>query len=78
MSGKDRQKQLAREHYERQTQRRLEREARAKRNAIIGTSVAVVVVIGGVVAATTLLGGGDSPATATPAASASPDRKSVV
>ncbi|MDP9867259.1 MULTISPECIES: peptidylprolyl isomerase [Streptosporangium] len=72
MSGKDRQKQLAREHYERQTQRRLEREARAKRNAIIGTSVAVVVVIGGVVAATTLLGGGDSPATATPAASASP------
>ncbi|MER5421502.1 peptidylprolyl isomerase [Streptosporangium roseum] len=71
MSGKDRQKQLAREHYERQNQRRIEREARAKRNAIIGTSVGVVVVIGGVVAATTLLGGGDSPATASPETSAS-------
>ncbi|MFJ2029698.1 peptidylprolyl isomerase [Streptosporangium sp. NPDC087985] len=72
MSGKDRQKQLAREHYERQTQRRIEREAKAKRNAFVGTSVAVVVVIGGVIAATTLLGGSDSSATATPAASASP------
>ncbi|MEV4248653.1 peptidylprolyl isomerase [Streptosporangium canum] len=71
MSGKDRQKQLAREHYERQNQRRIEREARAKRNAIIGTSVGVVVVIGGVIAATTLLGGSDSPATASPEASAS-------
>ncbi|WP_406313799.1 peptidylprolyl isomerase [Streptosporangium sp. NBC_01639] len=72
MSGKDRQKQLAREHYERQTQRRIEREAKAKRNAIIGTSVATVVVIGGVIAATTLLGGNDSAATATPATSTSP------
>ncbi|WP_433238959.1 peptidylprolyl isomerase [Streptosporangium sp. CA-135522] len=70
MSGKDRQKQLAREHYERQNQRRIEREARAKRNAIIGTSVTAVVIIGGVIAATTLLGGNDSPATATPATSA--------
>ncbi|GAA3103638.1 peptidylprolyl isomerase [Streptosporangium carneum] len=69
MSGKDRQKQLAREHYERQTQRRIEREAKAKRNAIIGTSVAVVVVVGGVIAATTLLGGNDpSSATVTPTA----------
>ncbi|GAA4235280.1 peptidyl-prolyl cis-trans isomerase B (cyclophilin B) [Streptosporangium album] len=72
MSGKDRQKQLAREHYERQTQRRIDREAKAKRNAIIGTSVATVVVIGGVIAATTLFGGNDSSATATPAASSSP------
>ncbi|MFD0886087.1 peptidylprolyl isomerase, partial [Streptosporangium algeriense] len=76
MSGKDRQKQLAREHYERQIQRRAERESRAKRNAIIGTSVAVVVVVGGVIAATTLLGGGGtSSATAAsgaPSAPASP------
>ncbi|MEV7011646.1 peptidylprolyl isomerase [Streptosporangium sp. NPDC051022] len=73
MSGKDRQKQLAREHYERQNQRRVEREAKAKRNAIIGTSVAVVVVVGGVIAATTLLGGNDpSPATAESASSAPP------
>ncbi|MFF5212061.1 peptidylprolyl isomerase [Streptosporangium sp. NPDC000396] len=71
MSGKDRQKQLAREHYERQNQRRLEREAKAKRNAIIGTSVAVVVVVGGVIAATALLGGSDSTATANPTAQAS-------
>lgn len=76
VSGKDRQKQLAREHYERQTQRRAEREARTKRNAIIGTSVAVVVVVGGVIAATTLLGGGGTSSATTasenPSAPASP------
>jgi peptidyl-prolyl cis-trans isomerase B (cyclophilin B) len=71
-TGKERQKQLAREHYERQMQRRLEREARAKRNAIIGTSVAAVVAVGGVIAATTLLGGeSDTTATSDPAPSAS-------
>ncbi|MFC4060381.1 peptidylprolyl isomerase [Planomonospora corallina] len=64
MSGKDRQKQLAREHYERQIQRRTEREARAKRMTIIGSGVATVVVVGAVIAATVLLGGGDdAPAT---------------
>ncbi|NUS09317.1 MAG: peptidylprolyl isomerase, partial [Nonomuraea sp.] len=36
-TGKDRQKQLAREHYERQMQRRIEREQKAKRTAIIGS-----------------------------------------
>jgi peptidyl-prolyl cis-trans isomerase B (cyclophilin B) len=75
VSGKERQKQLAREHYERQMQRRVERETKTKRNAIIGTSVAVVVVVGGVIAATTLLGGSDTTATtaaASPAPSASP------
>ncbi|MFF4418844.1 peptidylprolyl isomerase [Streptosporangium sp. NPDC001559] len=76
MSGKDRQKQLAREHYERQMQRRAERESRMKRNAIIGTSVTVVVLVGGVIAAMSLLGGGGtSTATAasgTPSAPASP------
>ncbi|WP_214327375.1 peptidylprolyl isomerase [Nonomuraea sediminis] len=71
-TGKDRQKQLAREHHERQMQRRIEREQRAKRNAIIGSSIGVVVVVGGVVAAVTLLNGGGSKteAAATPSASA--------
>lgn len=72
-TGKERQKQLAREHHERQLQRRLERETRAKRTAIIGSSVGVVVVVGGIVAATTLLGGGsgDPQAAASPTTSAS-------
>ncbi|RJL33982.1 peptidylprolyl isomerase [Bailinhaonella thermotolerans] len=55
MSGKDRQKKLAREHYERQKERRLERERRQKRNTVIGSFVAVAVVVGGVVAATVAL-----------------------
>jgi peptidyl-prolyl cis-trans isomerase B (cyclophilin B) len=75
-TGKDRQKQLAREHHERQLQRRIEREQRAKRTAIIGSSVGVVVVVGGIVAAVALLGGGDpqpeAAATAQPSASADP------
>lgn len=72
-TGKDRQKQLAREHYERQTQRRLEREQHARRNAVIGSTVGVVVVVGGIVAAVALLGGGDPQpdAAASPSASAS-------
>nr|WP_127934474.1 peptidylprolyl isomerase [Nonomuraea polychroma] len=61
-TGKDRQKQLAREHYERQMQRRLEREQKSKRNAIIGSTVGVVIVVGGIVTAVALLGGND-PAT---------------
>lgn len=75
-TGKDRQRQLAREHHERQLQRRIEREQRAKRTAIIGSSVGVVVVVGGIVAAVALLGGGDpqpeAAATAQPSASADP------
>ncbi|MFG1948983.1 peptidylprolyl isomerase [Nonomuraea sp. NPDC048826] len=74
-TGRDRQKQLAREHYERQQQRRVEREQRNKRMAIIGSTVGVVVVVGGIVAAVALLGGGDEPteaaASPTPEASAS-------
>lgn len=58
-TGKDRQRQLAREHYERQMQRRREREQKAKRTAIIGSTVGVVVVVGGIVAAVALLGGND-------------------
>ncbi|GII65439.1 peptidylprolyl isomerase [Sphaerisporangium krabiense] len=73
-TGKDRQKQLAREHYERQTQRRVERQARQKRVAIIGTSLGVLVVVGGIFAAVALVGGGDSKteAATTPSASAPP------
>ncbi|MDH2427395.1 peptidylprolyl isomerase [Sphaerisporangium sp. TRM90804] len=75
-TGKDRQRQLAREHYERQAQRRLEREARKKRVAIIGTTAGVLVVVGGIFAAVALIGGGDSQtqaaSSATPAPSAPP------
>ncbi|HEX4811937.1 MAG TPA: peptidylprolyl isomerase [Nonomuraea sp.] len=71
-TGKDRQKQLAREHYERQMQRRLEREQKAKRNAIIGSTVGVVVVVGGIVAAVALLGGNDPATEAAASPSASP------
>ncbi|GAA4065552.1 peptidylprolyl isomerase [Nonomuraea soli] len=72
-TGKDRQKQLAREHHERQMRRRIEREQKAKKVAVIGSTVGVVVVVGGIVAATALLGGGDSAseAAADPSASAS-------
>ncbi|GAA0381811.1 peptidyl-prolyl cis-trans isomerase [Acrocarpospora corrugata] len=64
VSGKDRQKQLAREHYERQQTTRVQRERAAKRTAAIGTTVGVLVVVGGIVAAATLLGGGDDEVTA--------------
>jgi peptidyl-prolyl cis-trans isomerase B (cyclophilin B) len=71
-TGKDRQKQLAREHHERQLQRRIEREQRAKRTAIIGSSIGVVVVVGGIVAAVALLGGEpDTSAAAAPTPGAS-------
>ncbi|GAA3095815.1 peptidylprolyl isomerase [Nonomuraea salmonea] len=71
-TGKDRQKQLAREHYERQMQRRIEREQKAKRTAIIGSTAGVVVVVGGIVAAVALLGGNDpgTEAAASPSATA--------
>ncbi|GAA4962697.1 peptidylprolyl isomerase [Nonomuraea thailandensis] len=73
-TGKDRQKQLAREHYERQMQRRIEREQKAKRTAIIGSTVGVVIVVGGIVAAVALLGGNDTgtEAATSPSASAAP------
>ncbi|MFC4585102.1 peptidylprolyl isomerase [Sphaerisporangium corydalis] len=74
-TGKDRQKQLAREHYERQQQARAQRQLRAKRMAIIGTSVGVVIVVGAIFSAVALLGGGDTKseaASATPSASAPP------
>ncbi|MET8048726.1 peptidylprolyl isomerase [Streptosporangium sp. NPDC005286] len=75
MSGRERQKQLAREHYERQTKRRIEREAkvaRAKRIALIGTSVVGVLAVAGVIVATNVFGGSDTTATADPAPSGNP------
>ncbi|WP_443169959.1 peptidylprolyl isomerase [Nonomuraea sp. KM90] len=71
-TGKDRQKQLAREHYERQMQRRIEREQKAKRTAIIGSTVGVVIVVGGIVAAVALLGGNDPGTEAAASPSATP------
>lgn len=71
-TGKDRQKQLAREHYERQMQRRVEREQKAKRTAIIGSTVGVVIVVGGIVAAVALLGGNDTGTEAAASPTASP------
>jgi cyclophilin family peptidyl-prolyl cis-trans isomerase len=47
VAGKDRKKQLARQRYERQIQRREARQARARKIKIIGTVTAVVVIAGG-------------------------------
>jgi peptidyl-prolyl cis-trans isomerase B (cyclophilin B) len=47
VAGKDRKRELARQRYERQMQRRAVRQARARRVKIIGTVVAVAVVAGG-------------------------------
>ncbi|WP_283132970.1 peptidylprolyl isomerase [Rhizohabitans arisaemae] len=71
-TGKDRQRKLAREHHERQMARRAQREAKAKRNTMIGSAIGVIVVVGGIVAATTLLGGGDSEAGVNAAATPTP------
>ncbi|WP_240506254.1 peptidylprolyl isomerase [Thermoactinospora rubra] len=67
-TGKDRQRELARKHYERQMQRRAEREQRAKKRAVVLSTVGVVVVVGGIVAATALIGGNakDSEASSDP------------
>jgi peptidyl-prolyl cis-trans isomerase B (cyclophilin B) len=47
VAGKDRKKQLARQRYERQMQRRAARQARTRRIKIIGTVAAVAVIAGG-------------------------------
>lgn len=74
VTGKDRQKQLAREHHQRQVQTRVSRQRKARRTAVIGTSTAVVVVIGGIVAATAAFVGNKDDATtsAAPTASGAP------
>src|SRR4051812_19005297 len=70
VAGKDRKRELARQRYERQEQRRAIRQARARRMKIIGTVVAVVVVAGGSGAiAFAMNGTGDK---SKPAAAASP------
>ncbi|MEV7971321.1 peptidylprolyl isomerase [Sphaerisporangium sp. NPDC088356] len=75
-TGKDRQKQLAREHYERQLERRAERQLRTKRVAILGTSLGVLVVVGGIFTAVAVMSGGDSK-TAAATASTSPAASSA-
>ncbi|WP_245658323.1 peptidylprolyl isomerase [Microtetraspora malaysiensis] len=59
VTGKDRQKQLARDHYQRQTQARLERQRKARRTAVIGTTTVAVVAVGAIVGAIAFLGRGD-------------------
>ncbi|MCF6471201.1 peptidylprolyl isomerase [Nonomuraea sp. MG754425] len=69
----DRQKELAREHKERQAKRAAEQSVKARRNTFIGAAVAVVVVAGGIFAATNLVGGDETKkaaAASTPSASA--------
>ncbi|MET8863139.1 peptidylprolyl isomerase [Nonomuraea sp. NPDC004580] len=72
-SEEDRQKELAREHKERQAKRAAAQTAKARRNTFIGAAVAVVVVAGGVFAATTLVDNepDEASAQASPSASAS-------
>jgi peptidyl-prolyl cis-trans isomerase B (cyclophilin B) len=69
-TGKDRQKQLAREHYERQMARRAERQAKARRYAIIGSTLGAVGVVGVAVVAVVLLSGGGKDTSATTASTA--------
>ncbi|MEV4563245.1 peptidylprolyl isomerase [Nonomuraea sp. NPDC049419] len=72
-SEEDRQKELAREHKERQAKRAAATTAKARRNTFIGAAVAVVVVAGGIFAATTLVDNepDEASAQASPSASAS-------
>lgn len=63
-SEEDRQRELAREHKERQAKRAAEQTAKARRNTLIGAAVAVVVVAGGIFAATTLVNNDPGEATA--------------
>ncbi|MEV4804620.1 peptidylprolyl isomerase [Nonomuraea sp. NPDC049421] len=72
-SEEDRQKELAREHKERQAKRAAAQTAKARRNTFIGAAVAVVVVAGGIFAATTLVNNepDEASAQASPSASAS-------
>jgi peptidyl-prolyl cis-trans isomerase B (cyclophilin B) len=67
-----RERQLAREHYERQQARRAERATkRRRRQQVLAVVVAVLVLVGGIAALTKALGGDDEVTTADPAASAS-------
>jgi Peptidyl-prolyl cis-trans isomerase (rotamase) - cyclophilin family len=71
-TGKDRQRQLARQHYERQLARRAERMAKARRRRIIGSAVGAVVAVGAVAATTfVVVNGADEETSASAEASAS-------
>ncbi|GGM91410.1 peptidyl-prolyl cis-trans isomerase [Thermopolyspora flexuosa] len=70
-TGKDRQRELARRHYERQMARRAERMAKARRRRIIG-SVLGVVVVGAVVATSVVVSGSGDVTSAQTGAQASP------
>ncbi|GAA3210239.1 peptidylprolyl isomerase [Actinocorallia longicatena] len=73
MAGKDRNKQLARERFERQQARRQAEEAKAKRQRMIGSVAAAVVVIGAGAAAFALTrGDDDDKTTVSPSASTTP------
>ncbi|WP_242911252.1 peptidylprolyl isomerase [Actinomadura terrae] len=63
MAGKDRKKQLARQRYERQEQRRQAEAARARRFKIIGSVAGVVVLAGGGTAAAVVMKDDDKPKT---------------
>ncbi|MBO3747710.1 peptidylprolyl isomerase [Streptosporangiaceae bacterium NEAU-GS5] len=74
VTGKDRQKELARKHYEKQQQRREEQRRKARTRTARGAVVGVIVVIGAVVGGVLWLnkgGGGTTTATASPAPTAS-------
>jgi peptidyl-prolyl cis-trans isomerase B (cyclophilin B) len=67
-----RERQLAREHYERQQARRAERAAtRRRRQQLLAVVVALLVIAAGIVVLTNTLGGNDKVTAADPAASAS-------
>ena len=70
-----RERQLAREHYERQQARRAERASKQRRNRVAtGVAIAVLVLVAAVSVLSTQLGGGDDTVTAgsTSSPSASP------
>ncbi|TDE59297.1 peptidylprolyl isomerase [Nonomuraea mesophila] len=69
----DRQRELAREHKERQAKRAADQTSKGRRNTFLGAGVAVVVVAGGIFAGTTMVdkGSEETAAQSTPSASAS-------
>ncbi|MQY09783.1 peptidylprolyl isomerase [Actinomadura macrotermitis] len=71
MAGKDRKKQLARQRYERQEQRRAAEQAKAQRIKIIGAVAAVAVIAAGGAGIALLVGKDDKKAEAKPNAEAS-------
>lgn len=75
MAGKDRKKQLARQRYERQEQRRQAQAARARRMKVIGSAVGVAVIAAGGVGIAVLAGKDDKSKADGPDAAATPSAK---